>query len=127
MNLVSQEQQSRFESLPSPSSCRLLDFESAEVLTDTPLGYWALFVHGEKPYEAMWVTLQPLYYIQQPEYWGIEIVGCLPSGPVTDLTGTYVAILPLSGVMGTKGIEVIGATGRKSIDLPSDYSGPKLW
>lgn len=127
MNLVSQEQQATFESLPSPSSCRVLDFESAEVLTDTPLGYWALFVHGEKPYEAMWVTLQPLYYIQQPEYWGIEVVGCLPSGPVTDLTGKYVAILPLPGVMGTKGIEVIGAHGSKKIDLPTDYSGPKLW
>ena len=127
MNLVSEEQQSLFDSLPSPKSCRVLDFESAEVLTETPLGYWALFVHGEKPYEAMWVTLQPLYYVQQPEYWGIEVVGCLPSGPVTDLTGNYVAILPLPGVMGTKGIEVIGASGSKTIDLPSDYDGPKLW
>jgi hypothetical protein len=127
MNLVSREQQTQFENLPSPSSCRILDFESAEVLTDTPLGYWALFVHGEKPYDAMWVTLQPLYYVQQPEYWGIEVVGCLPSGPVTDMTGTYVAILPLPGVMGTKGIEIIGASACKKIDLPSDYSGPKLW
>jgi hypothetical protein len=75
----------------------------------------------------MWVTLQPLYYVQQPEYWGIEVVGCLPSGPVTDMTGTYVAILPLPGVMGTKGIEIIGASACKKIDLPSDYSGPKLW
>ena len=127
MNFVSEDQQSRFQELPSPLSCRVLEFESAEVLTDTPLGYWALFVHGEKPYDAMWVTLQPFTYIKQPEYWGIEIVGCLPSGPITDMTGTYVAILPLAGVMGSKGIEVIGANGTKKIDLPSEYEGPKLW
>lgn len=126
MKLVSEAQQSLFESLPSPQSCRLLDFESAEVLVETPLGYPSLFVHGEKPYQAMTVTLQTLYYVQQPEYWGFEVVGCLPSGPVTDVTGKYVVILPLDETMGTKGIEIIGATGSKRIDvaLPAD-PGPQ--
>lgn len=122
MSLVSAEQHSLFSSLPAPQSCRLMDFESAEVLAETPLGYPALFVHGEKPYEAMTVTLQPLFYVRQPEYWGIEIVGCLPSGAFPDVTGSYVVILPLVGVTGTRGIEIIGATGSKRIDvtLPVD-------
>lgn len=126
MEFVSEEQQSRFQSLPSPLSCRVLDFDSADILTETPLGYWALFVDGEKPYDAMEVTLRPLTYIRQPEYWGIEIVGCLPSGPLPDVTGRYLVILPVAGVMGTKGIEVIGANGVKQIDLPEAYDGPQL-
>jgi hypothetical protein len=123
MNLVSEEQHSRFESLPSPSSCRLLEFDTAEVLVDTPLGYPALFVHGTKPYEAMTVWLQPVYYIQQPEYWIIEVIGCLPMGPVPDVTGNYVAILPLESAMGTKGIEVVGANGSKQIDVQPGTGG----
>ncbi len=123
MNLISEQQRSRLDALPAPESCRLLNFDSADVLVDTPLGYAALFVHGEKPYEAMTVFLQPRIYVQQPDYWGIEIVGCLPPGPVPDVTGTYVAVFPLESPMGKKGIEVIGANGTKEIDVNLSQPG----
>ena len=36
-----------------------------------------LIVKGKKPYLNMRVLLAPLIYARQPEYWGIEVIGCL--------------------------------------------------
>jgi len=69
----------------------------------------------------MKVELVPLTYIRQPEYWGIQVIGKLPDGPVTAVTGPYQVVLVLTGKMGTKGIEVMGREKSKKISLP-----PKL-
>jgi hypothetical protein len=64
----------------------------------------------------MEVTLRPRVYIQQPEYWGIEVVGCLPGFGIPVMTPFTVSIR-LAGLMGTEGIEVIGATRSEKIEL----------
>ena len=69
-----------------------------------------LTVSGEKPYANMEVELSPLIYIQRPEYWGIEVVGHLPGGIRLPVMTPYTVSLPLAGLLGTKGIEIIGAT-----------------
>jgi hypothetical protein len=104
--------------LPAPQSCWVIDFEKAEVavLESFPPQY-LLVVSGTKPYINMKVDLVPLVYIQQPEYWGIEVVGCLP-GIGLPATAPYRISLNLAGVMGTKGIEVIGANTRQTIQVP---------
>ena len=101
-----------FSSLPKAESCRLIDFDRCEVRPGFLPGSYILIVEGMKPYANMQVDLVPLIYIQQPKYWGIEVVGCLRGIGLPVLT-PYTVSIPLDGILGTKGIEVIGATTRK--------------
>ena len=116
----SQLQVKEFETLPQPSSCRLIDFDKdqTEVRPGIVSGTYILIVRGTKPYLNMQVNLVPLVYIRQPEYWGIEVTGCLPGGIGLPATAPYIATLPLNGTIGTKGIEVIGATCSQKIQVP---------
>ena len=107
-----------FEALPQPSSCRLIDFDKAEVRPGIVSGTYILIVRGIKPYLNMEVNLIPLVYIKQPEYWGIEVTGCLPGGIGIPATEPYTAVLSLTGTIGTKGIEVIGANCSEKILVP---------
>ncbi|MFF7456938.1 hypothetical protein [Kitasatospora sp. NPDC008115] len=107
-----------FTNRPAPESVRLIDFEEAKAVPGIVPGTFILIVSGEKPYESMTVRLVPLVYVRQPEYWGIEVTGSLPSGLLLAVTAPYTEALPLDGITGTKGIEVIGANKRERIDLP---------
>ncbi len=114
---MNEEQVREFQALPAPQSCRVIDFESAQVFTlPTEPPRHVLVVRGEKPYFNMQVSLVPLVYVRQPEYWGIEVVGCLPAVGLPALA-PYVVNLDLEGTIGTRGIEVIGATRSEKIDL----------
>jgi hypothetical protein len=113
------EQLKDFAALPAPTSCRLIDFEKAEVVSGIVPGTYMLVVKGMKPYLNMQVNLLPLVYIKQPEYWGIEVTGCLPGGIGLPATAPYTAVLSLNGTIGTKGIEVIGAKRSEKIAVSS--------
>jgi hypothetical protein len=67
---------------------------------------------------TMTVSLSPLVYIRQPEYWGIEVLGSLP-GLGLPAVAPYTVSLPLGGIIGTIGIEVIGANKKKQIAIMS--------
>jgi hypothetical protein len=107
----------KFATLPPTSSCRLLDFERdrTEVLSGMVSGTYFLVVRGTKPFFNMQVNLIPLVYIRQPEYWGIEVTGCLLGGIGLPAIDPYTVILPLNGTIGTQGIEVIGANCSEKI------------
>lgn len=99
-------------------SCLLLDFDTAEILvleSDPP--QYLLAVSGTKPYRNMEVKLAPLVYVRQPEYWGIEAIGCA-AGLVLPAEGPFSVTLPLAGVTGTKGVEVIGASRAERLGVP---------
>jgi hypothetical protein len=110
---------------PAPVSCQVIDFASADVLYDSILGYPAVVVHGEKPYQAMTVEARPLEYVRKPEYWGYEIVGCLPeNGGIPTVTGPYVLVVPLPGAaIGTEGVEIIGASTTQALDIDMGKAG----
>jgi Subtilisin inhibitor-like len=117
--LMSEELDPAFQALPTSQSCRLIDFDSAKVITLRTLPpRHLLVVSGQKPYFNMTVSLSPLVYIKQPEYWGIEVVGCLPEFGLPVVT-PYVESLDLAGTIGTCGIEVIGANRSEKIDIPT--------
>jgi hypothetical protein len=104
--------------LPAPTSTRLIDFEKAEIRTlESFPPQHVLVVSGTKPFMNMEVTLEPLVFIRQPEFWGIEVVGRLPGGVGLPALAPYQVSLPLAGIMGTRGIEVIGATRSEKIEL----------
>ena len=63
----------------------------------------------------MWKSA-PVIYIQQPEYWAIEVVGSL-RGIGLPALAPYAVSIPLAGIIGTKGIEVVGATRSQRFDI----------
>jgi len=117
--------------LPTAESCRVIDFEVAQVVAlDTSPPQHVLIVAGTKPTANLRVDLVPLVYIRQPEYWGIEVVGCRAGDIDLPARAPYTVCLPLTGSMGTEGVEVIGASRSEKIPLagggdpttpPADY------
>jgi hypothetical protein len=112
----------KFTALPASGSVRRINFTRAVVRPGFVPNTYFLVVWGTKPCINMLVELSPLVYIQQPDYWGIEVVGSLP-GFCLPATAPYVVSIPLDGIIGKKGIEVIGATKRKRIPIPSAGGG----
>ena len=111
-----------FLKTPTPTSVRLINFTRAEVRPGFLPNTWILIVSGTKPYANMTVRLSPLIYIRRPEYWGIEVIGSLP-GIGIPMTAPYTVSLPLDHTLGTKGIEVIGASRRQRIPVPPGSKG----
>jgi hypothetical protein len=112
----------QFMKSPSSESVRLIDFEHAEVHSGIVPNSYFLVVSGTKPYLNMTVELSPLIYVRQPEYWGIEVIGSL-TGIGLPATAPYHVSIPLDGIIGTKGIEVIGANSKQKIDVPGKKQG----
>src|SRR5437762_2403326 len=106
-----------FATNPAASSVRLINFTRARVVPGIVKGTFILIVSGTKPYLNMTVSLSPLIYIRRPEYWGIEVVGSL-HGIGLPATAPYTVFIPLDGITGTKGIEVIGANKKQQIKVP---------
>lgn len=107
-----------YQALPAPSTTRLLDFTEAQIITlRTFPPRFILRVGGVKPYANMGVELVPVVYIRQPEFWEIEVVGTLRGFGLPALA-PYSVSLPLAGTLGSKGIEVVGATRRERFDVP---------
>lgn len=109
------------KSHPSAESHRLLDFENIEV-NGGVAGSYFLTVSGTKPCRNMKVTLSPRIYVRCPEYWGIEVVGHLPGGICLDAIGRYEETIELTGITGSRGIEVIGASRSETRDVPGGCS-----
>jgi hypothetical protein len=105
-----------FLKAPAPASVKLIDFTSAKVYSGIVPGGYVLVVKGTKRYVNMTVRLAPLVYIQRPDYWGIEVIGSLPGFSIPT-TAPYSVSLPLDGILGTKGIEVIGANKKMKIKV----------
>jgi hypothetical protein len=106
-----------FEALPASATCRRLDFDKIEVRPGIVPNTYFLIVSGTKPWATMEVRLVPLIYIQQPEYWGIEVIGC-QSGVGLPVAFPYTVVLDITHFLGKKGIEVIGATRSEKRNVP---------
>jgi hypothetical protein len=103
--------------LPPTESYRLIDFSKATIRTlESFPPQHLLVVSGYKPYLNMEVELVPVVYIRQPEYWEIEVVGRMRGyGPA--VMTPYTVTLHLGGTLGTRGVDVVGATRRLRIDV----------
>ena len=102
---------------PTSTSVRLINFTKARIVPGIVSGTWILIVSGTKPCLNMTVRLSPLIYVRRPEFWGIEVVGSVP-GFCLPALAPYTVSLPLAGIVGTKGIEVIGANKKLKIKVP---------
>ena len=113
-----------FSAAPPGESCRLLarTVDGVKASTQVRPGIinntFVLIVSDAKPYLNMKVSLAPRTYIRQPDYWEIEVIGCL-SGIGLPAISTYHDFLWLDHIRGLKGIEVLWAHGEKErIDVP---------
>lgn len=94
-----------------------LDFRKAVVAPGETPGSLVLTVSGDTPRSAQrgaTVKLQPIIYKAQPEYWKIEVLWDPENANVPFVTPFKVSI-PLDGIRGTKGIEVVGQTRSQKI------------
>lgn len=106
-----------FASNPVAQSCRLLDFEEARVDPGIVANTFFLTVRGIKPCLNMVVTLNPRIYVRCPTYWEIEVVGCLPNGICLHALGQYEVTISLTGITGSVGVEVVGATRSQQFEV----------
>ncbi len=99
-----------FLALEPGQSARRIPFDTAKVVPGIVSGTWILIVSGETECINMKVHLSPLIYIQCPEYWGIEVLGTLDGPCIVGIVPTpYTVSIELTGITGSKGIEVLGA------------------
>lgn len=118
---MNEEQAKKYQDLPRADSVRLIDFERADILTlESFPPQFVLVVTGTKPYLNMEVDIVPRVYVRQPEYWGIEVVGRLPGGIGFPALAPNTVSIRLSGIVGTEGIEVIGAIRSEKIEVPPE-------
>lgn len=106
-----------FNALPQSTMCRLIDFDKVEVVPGFLPKTFILIVSGTKPWVTMEVRLVPRIYIDRPDYWEIEVIGC-QSGIGLPQTVPYTVFLDITPYLGKKGIEVVGATRREKRDVP---------
>ncbi|MGB5687437.1 MAG: hypothetical protein WBM35_16635 [Candidatus Electrothrix sp.] len=111
-----------FHELPLSRGCRLVDFEQTGIVT-----LWedvhVLIITGKVfASGVVEVKLVPYQYVEQPEYWEIEVVGGCSSRVKDALPGLspepmWTTAINLKGIMGTLGVEVIGASKREKISF----------
>ena len=104
------------QALPAAKTCFRIDFEQIEITSGFVPDTFFLTVSGTKPWITMTVTLSPVIYTHQPEYWDIEVVGC-QAGMGLPALGTYSETIDISHTRGTKGIRVVGATREEPRDI----------
>jgi hypothetical protein len=115
---------------PATGDCRIIDFEKATLVRSAPPAEGAppryvLTVSGTKPSISETVRLVAVTYIRQPEYWAIEVTACEPPGAGLPATGPYTVSADVTSTLGTKGVEVVGASRSQQIDLEAPFVG--LW
>lgn len=109
------------------SRANAVAFDRAELRTGLTLGHGLfLFVSGPRPQYGGSVRLLPRLNELFPEYRKIEVIVDSRAEEKTDaqaiLSDRYETSMPLSEIVGTKGIIIIGANGTKKLSLTGDVS-----
>ena len=101
----------------SAESSRVIAYDKAEVVPGFVNNTFFLIVSGEAPCANMNVQLQPRINVTCPDYWAIEVVGTLPGGFCLTAMKPFTISIPLSGITGAKGIEVVGGNRSETIGV----------
>lgn len=109
--------QELLDSTKPASGGRVIAFEDAQVVPGIVKDTFFLSVSGQAPCLNMMVSLVPLVYVRCPEFWEIEVVGTLPSGFCLTAVRPYVVTIPLMGITGSQGIEVVGSNDRRRFEV----------
>ena len=94
---------------------RRMQFEEARIESVGEDFSSILVIEGVSPYANMRLEVNPFVYESRPDYWGIEVVGCLSKIAIPSIT-PFELVLVLDFPVGAKGIEIFGAEN-KSVKL----------
>ena len=94
----------------------LIEFDDAELVPMPPGASGAVLrVRGQAPCLNMVVRLVPVRYIQQPDYWAIQVLGDLRGGFCLEALRDFdEALVPTP--LGKSGVVVVGATKRQRLE-----------
>lgn len=116
-------------SMSALPSARIINFEKAELRRLPFQDSLYLWVQGRLPAKGFDARLSPRIYQARPDYWGIEVAACKCKQPDND-TGEGVdecgealifeRSMPLTGIIGTRGVAIIGADQEQRIDIDSE-------
>jgi hypothetical protein len=110
------EKLEKWNKRPQPSGCRLMDWDKVEIVPGIVNGTYVAIVSGTKDSPATDVRLSLLTYVRQPEYWGIEVIGCMNG--IDFVPGAPYTVATAADHLGTKGIEIIGANRHETFEVP---------
>jgi hypothetical protein len=112
----------------------VIDFETAELRRMPFQDSLYLWVRGRLPAQGFDARLAPRIYNQgRPDYWGIEVAAFASIVAANDAedaksdAGTesgeslmFERSVPLTGITGTRGVTVIGASQQQRIDIDGE-------
>lgn len=105
-------------SIAEPASrCRPIDFSYLDMKWNPSRGVYVLTIRGEKPYANMVVSLSHRSYYGRPQWWRTTVVGCLKSFGIP-IPAPYWVSLPLDQFVGSKGVEIVGASTASRHPIP---------
>lgn len=90
--------------------CYPIDFSEVDIQWYAGRGVYQLVVRGMKPYTNMQVSLSHEAYQGRPAYWRTVVVGCVKNGLAMPITAPYYITMNLDNFVGTKGVEIVGAS-----------------
>jgi hypothetical protein len=90
--------------------CYPIDFSDVDIEWYAGRGVYQLTVSGVKPYTNMEVSLSHEAYSGRPAYWRTLVIGCVKNGLVLPIPAPYYLTMNLDQFVGTKGIDIVGAS-----------------
>jgi hypothetical protein len=90
--------------------CHPIDFDGVDIRWNRARGVYQLTVTGIKQFANMEVSLAHQSYSVRPYYWASVVVGCWKNFIVIPIPTPYYVTMPLDHFVGTRGVEIIGAT-----------------
>ena len=98
--------------------CYPIDFTGVDIEWYAGPSVYQLTVTGVKPYMNMDVSLSHEAYSGRPAYWRTLVVGCVKNGLVLRLAAPYYLTKNLDQFVGSKGVEIVGASRKIRRDVP---------
>jgi hypothetical protein len=105
---------------PSPSilqpawsltgECYPIDFSDVDIQWYAGRGVYQLTVSGLRPFTNMEVSLSHEAYDGRPAYWRTVVIGCVKNGLLLPLAAPYYITMNLDQFVGTRGVEIVGAS-----------------
>jgi hypothetical protein len=90
--------------------CYPIDFSGVDIEWYAGRGVYQLTVTGVKPFTNMEVSLSHQAYQGRPAYWRTMVIGCVKNGLLMPIAAPYYITMNLDQFVGTKGIEIVGAS-----------------
>jgi hypothetical protein len=98
--------------------CYPIDFSGVDIQWYAGRGVYQLTVTGVKPFMNMDVSLSQEAYNGRPAYWRMVVIGCVKNGLLMPLASPYYITLNLDQFVGSRGVEIVGASRKVRRDVP---------